>query len=81
MKDLLEFIITGIVEKPKEVKIKQASENEEEILSLTVASSDMGRVIGKNGQIIRAIRNLVRACAAQQGKKVQIILQETELKK
>lgn len=76
MKDLLEFIVSGIVDNPKEIKISQSSEDGREVLSLTVAPSDMGKVIGKNGQIIRALRTLLRTCAFKRGIKVQLILQE-----
>jgi len=78
MKDLLEFIIKGLVDNPKEVKIEQSQEGEEVILNFTVAPSDMGKVIGKNGQIIRAVRTLLRTCAFRTGKRVQIILTDTK---
>lgn len=76
MKDLLEFIVSGIVDNPKEIKISQSSEDDKEVLNLTVAPSDMGKVIGKNGQIIRALRTLLRTCAFKRGVKVQLILKE-----
>jgi len=78
MKDLLKFIIKGLVDNPKEVKIEQSQEGEEVILNFTVAPSDMGKVIGKNGQIIRAVRTLLRTCAFRTGKRVQIILTDTK---
>lgn len=76
MKDLLEFIVTGIVENPKQIKINQSSEEDREVLTLSVAPSDMGKVIGKNGQIIRALRTLLRTCALKRGTKVQLQLLE-----
>lgn len=76
MKNLLEFIVSEVVEKPEEVKIEQSTQDGMEILNLTVAPDDMGKIIGKNGQIIKALRNLLRTAAFQKGTKVQIFLQD-----
>ncbi|MDO8551142.1 MAG: KH domain-containing protein [bacterium] len=81
MKNLLEYIILGIVEKPESVKIDQTTQEGEEVLSLTVDPEDMGKVIGKNGQIIRSIRILLRSQAFKQGKKARILLNESQLEK
>lgn len=74
MKELLEFLVKSIVSKPEEVKI-----TEEEIdssLQLTVATDpeDVGKVIGKNGQTIKAIRQIVRMAAMKQNKFVNVTL-------
>lgn len=79
MKNLLEFIVSEVVEKPEEVKIEQSTQDEMEILNLTVAPDDMGKIIGKNGQIIKAIRTLLRTAAFQKGTKVQIFLQDSSI--
>ncbi len=77
MKKLLEFIIKGLVEKPKQIKINEEQSETEINFSLTVAPEDMGKIIGKNGQIIRAIRALLRASSGAQGKRVNLNLAET----
>ncbi|MDP3955231.1 MAG: KH domain-containing protein [bacterium] len=83
MKDLLEYIIKNIVDSPDEIKITETTQGEEEILNIKVASTDMGRVIGKNGQIIKSIRTLLRTKAFKEGKKIQVLLEELkeEIKK
>ena len=65
MKDLLNFIVTSLVTKPEAIKIDELSESGNVNLNLTVDPSDMGLIIGKGGQTIRAIRKLltVRAIA------------------
>ncbi len=76
MKKLLEFIFLGIVDKPKSLKIKESKQDEISTFTVQVAAEDMGKVIGKGGQIIKAIRNLLRLASAKSGKKVQILLEE-----
>lgn len=76
MKDLLEYIVKNIVDSPDEVKITETAQGEEEILNIKVAPIDMGRVIGKNGQIIKSIRTLLRTRAFKEGKKIQVLLEE-----
>ena len=78
MKDLLEYLVTSIVERPKEVKIEETSTPEGFVnLQITVDQEDMGMVIGKGGRIIRALRNLVRVRAIKEGKRVNVELTET----
>lgn len=78
MKKLLKFIIENIVEKPKEIKIKEEENNNEVVLTLKVASEDMGKIIGKKGKIIRAVRQLLRIKAFKLGKRVNLVLEESE---
>jgi len=76
MKKLLEYLIKNIVDSPEEVRITETTQGEEEILKINVAAADMGRVIGKNGQIIKSIRTLLRTKAFKEGKKTQVLLEE-----
>lgn len=76
MKKALEYIIASIVELPKEVAITESEEDGIINFTIKVASSDMGRVIGKNGKVIRAIRNVVKIPAIKQNKKINISLSE-----
>lgn len=77
MKTLLEYIVKSIVEKPEAVKVAEVVENSGlTVLNLEVAPQDIGLVIGKEGKIIKAIRNLVRTKALGQKKRVTIRLIE-----
>ena len=73
MKELLKTIVTPLVESPSEISIDE-SENEagETVLSLKVASSDMGKVIGRQGRIAKAIRTVMKAAANKDNKKVVV---------
>jgi len=78
MKDLLEYLVKSIVERPEAVKVEAAETPEGFVnLQITVAPEDMGMVIGKGGRIIRALRNLVRVKAIKEGKRVNIELTES----
>ena len=65
MEKLLVSIASGLVQNPDEVKVKvdQPNENGVTVLHLSVAEGDMGRVIGKQGRIAKAIRTVMRAAA------------------
>lgn len=81
MKDLLEHIVTSIVDKPDEVKIDESKdETGETIFNLSVAAEDMGKIIGKEGKIIKAIRTVIRVLAIKKGERVTINLEDKEPK-
>lgn len=77
MKDLVEYVVKSLVESPDDVSVAEIDEATETILELTVAGPDMGRVIGKSGRVINAIRTLAQVAAAKQGKRVSVELVET----
>jgi len=70
LKELVEVIAKALVNYPEMVKVKETESDRSIILELTVAPEDMGKVIGKNGRIARAIRSVVKASAAKLDKKV-----------
>ena len=71
MQDLLKAIASGLVEKPEEVSItSEEAENGATIYHLHVAEDDMGRVIGKQGRIAKAIRVVMRAAATRNDQKI-----------
>ncbi|MBQ6552318.1 MAG: KH domain-containing protein [Clostridia bacterium] len=73
MKDLLIALAQSLVEKPDEVKVEeQVAEDGTIVFYLRVADGDMGRVIGKQGRIAKAIRTLLRAAATREDKKVSV---------
>ena len=70
MKELLEFIAKSMVDNPESVEVKETENETSTTLQLYVAKDDMGKVIGKQGRIAKAIRTVVKASAASQNKKV-----------
>ncbi len=72
MIELVEFIAKSIVDSPSEVEIKEVEKGKTTKLVLSVADDDMGKVIGKRGRIAKAIRTVVNAAAAKEGKKVVV---------
>ena len=74
MKELLALIAQGLVEDPSAVNVEEDEADAEGVivLHLHVAEEDMGRVIGKQGRIAKAIRTVMRAAAARQGVKVSV---------
>lgn len=76
MKQLLEFLVKSIVEKPKKVEINENKQEGFTEYSIKVDSEDIKIVIGKNGQTIRAIRTLAKTKAIKQGKRINVKLEE-----
>lgn len=75
MEELLAYIVKFLVTKPEEIEINSGqNEYGETVLKLKVAQEDMGRVIGKQGKIIKAIRDLIRVAAVKDGSKVRVEL-------
>lgn len=77
MKELVEVIAKSLVENPDKVLVTQTEDDKAIIVELKVAQSDMGKVIGKQGKIAKAIRSVVKAASAKETKKVLVdIVQE-----
>ncbi len=76
MKDLLNFIVTSLVTKPEAISIDEQIEDDTVNLNLTVDPSDMGIIIGKSGQTIRAIRKLLTVRAIAENIRVNLQLAE-----
>jgi len=77
MKTALSYIINSIVDIPDKVAIDENIDGEFVTFKVTVDKEDMGKVIGKNGKVIRAIRNVLKIPAIKQNKKINIVLEET----
>lgn len=75
MKELVEVMAKALVEHPEEVSVTETEKNGEMIIELKVAPSDMGKVIGKQGRIAKAIRSVVKAAASKEDKKVVVEIQ------
>ncbi|MEA4847154.1 MAG: KH domain-containing protein [Clostridiaceae bacterium] len=70
MKELVEVIAKALVDHPEMVKVRETEDDRSVVLELTVAPEDMGKVIGKNGRIARAIRTVVKSSSVKLDKKV-----------
>ena len=73
MKEVLEIIAKSLVDYPEQVDVKEINNEDQTVtLELRVAESDMGKVIGKQGRIAKAIRTDVKAAASRENKKVAV---------
>ncbi|MCL2254235.1 MAG: KH domain-containing protein [Lachnospiraceae bacterium] len=72
MKELIEIIAKALVEHPDEVVVIEKDEGRSITLELHVAQSDMGKVIGKQGRIAKAIRAVVKAASTKENKRVDV---------
>ena len=72
MKELVEVIAKALVEHPDEVVVTQKEEGKHITIELHVAASDMGKVIGKQGRIAKAIRSEVKAASSKENQKVDV---------
>lgn len=72
MKELLTYIVQNLVEKPDEVSVTEREANGETVFEVRVADGDMGKVIGRQGRIVKEIRILMKTVAQRKGKKVSV---------
>jgi predicted RNA-binding protein YlqC (UPF0109 family) len=72
MKDFLEYVAKGLVDKPEAVWVEVEEDPDETVLTLGVDQEDMGRVIGRDGRIANAIRSLLKVMAARDGRHVEL---------
>ena len=72
MKELVEVIAKSLVDYPDEVVVTETENEKAIVLELRVAQSDMGKVIGKQGRIAKALRSVVKAAATKANKKVVV---------
>ena len=72
MRELVEVLAKALVDHPEEVVVTEKETEKATVIELRVASSDMGKVIGKQGRIAKAIRVVMRAAGVRQGVKVMV---------
>lgn len=77
MQELLDLILKNITTHPEDAVIQESTEGDVTVYTITVHPEDMGRVIGKDGKVIRAIRSLAHVVAIRQGKRYRITLNDT----
>jgi predicted RNA-binding protein YlqC (UPF0109 family) len=70
--ELLEYLARKLVDKPDEVRVERVEEEDTIVLRLHVAEDDLGKVIGRQGRIARALRTVVRAGSARERRRVQL---------
>ena len=70
--DLVEYVVKSIVDNPDQVTVTEIDEPGSIMLEVSVAESDMGRVIGRGGSVVNSIRSLVQVLAAKHGKRVSL---------
>ena len=74
MKELLTYLIQNLVDHPDEVTVTERASGSETVFEVRVADGDMGKVIGRQGRIIKEVRVLMKAVAQRKGKKVSVEL-------
>jgi len=72
LKDLIELIAKSLVDNPDMVEVNEITKDTSVILEVKVAPDDMGKIIGKQGKIAKAIRTLAKAAATKEGVKVSV---------
>ena len=72
MKQIVEIIAKSLVDHPEQVVVEEKQEERATVYELHVASDDMGKVIGKQGRIAKAMRTVVKAAATRENKKVTV---------
>lgn len=72
LKELLQYLVSGLVEQPEQVKIEHISTPKVELFYLSVSRKDLGRLLGREGRTVEALRAVLAAVAAKQGKETVI---------
>lgn len=72
MKEIVEVIAKALVQNPEQVSVKETVNDTITVYELHVAQDDMGKVIGKQGRIAKALRTVVKAAATRENKKVTV---------
>jgi predicted RNA-binding protein YlqC (UPF0109 family) len=72
VKEFLEFLARSLVDHPEQVRVEETESSDGVLLRLTVAKEDVGKVIGKQGRIARALRTVVKASAVKDGKQATV---------
>ena len=72
MKELLTYIVQNLVDNPDQVSVTEREAGGETLFEVRVADGDMGKVIGRQGRIVKEIRILMKAVAQRKGKKVSV---------
>jgi len=77
VRELCEYLVLGLVDEPEQVNVTVEMTDDAIVLRINVAPEDRGKVIGKGGRVVRAIRSVVRAGAVKSGRRVLVEVDET----
>ena len=72
MRELVEYLTESLVEDPEAVRVEEVPTGRVTVYEVTVAEDDVGKIIGRQGKVIRAIRTVVKAAATRQGTRVDV---------
>ncbi len=78
MRDFVEFVVRSVATRPEQVEVEESEQAGVRVFRVRVAPEDVGRVIGRQGQVIQAMRTILRAVAARRGERVQVELAREE---
>jgi predicted RNA-binding protein YlqC (UPF0109 family) len=70
--ELVEYVVKSLVDDPESVSVEETRESDHVLLELRVAEPDMGRIIGKGGRVINAVRSIVQIAAAKKGERISL---------
>jgi predicted RNA-binding protein YlqC (UPF0109 family) len=76
VRDLVEYVLRGIVERPDQVRVEELQDERGAVLRVRVAPEDVGKVIGRGGRMARALRTLVRAAGTRSGRVVVLEIED-----
>jgi predicted RNA-binding protein YlqC (UPF0109 family) len=76
MVEIVEYLARRLVDEPDAVRVEEVDRDGDTVLQLYVAADDVGKVIGRQGRIVRALRTIVRASAARQDRRVMLEIME-----
>ena len=77
VRELCEYLVLGLVDEPDQVNVTVEMTDDAIVLRIIVAPDDRGKVIGRGGRVVRAIRSVVRAGAVRSGRRVLVEVDET----
>ena len=80
MKDTLLFLLEKIVEHPEDIRVEETSDQSKIVLTIHANQEDLGKIIGKSGRIIKALRDLIKLMATKKNSYVDVVLAEDEPK-
>lgn len=70
--ELVEYVVKSLVDDPESVSVEETRQSDHVLLELRVAEPDMGRIIGKGGRVINAVRSIVQIAAAKKGDRISL---------